>query len=254
MTGPQYTEEGIIHSLRSHLPKLLRSDPSLDEHILSVTREHFPTKVETEDRFTRMLNELAREREAQSRKWEEQNRKWEEQNRKWDEQNRKWEEQNRKWEEQKAEDRRKWEESNRRFDEINKKIERSIGALGSRWGLQTEKAFRDALAGILVESFGVEVVNINEFDDEGTVFGRPDQIELDVIIKNGLLIICELKSSVDKPAMYIFERKVRFYERRHQRQANRMIVVSPMIEERARRVGEKLGIEMYADSPNVPVE
>nr|VFK68950.1 MAG: hypothetical protein BECKUNK1418G_GA0071005_12872 [Candidatus Kentron sp. UNK] len=233
------TEKEVVHSLRSHLPRLLRSDPSLGESILAVTREHFPTKVETEDRFTRMLDELAREREAQSRKWAEQKA----------EDKRKWEEQN-----------RKWEESNRRFDEVHreimaqsKKLDRSIGALGSRWGLQSEKAFRDALAGILVESFGVEVVNVNEFDDEGTVFGQPDQIELDVIIKNGLLIICELKSSVDKSAIYIFERKVRFYERRHQRQANRMIVVSPMIDHRARRVGEKLGIEMYPDSLDVPV-
>ena len=144
------TEKEVVHSLRNHLPRLLRSDPSLSESILTVTREHFPTKVETEDHFTRMLDELAREREAQDRKWAEQKA----------EDKRKWEEQN-----------RKWEESNRRFDEVHreimaqsKKLDRSIGALGSRWGLQSEKAFRDALAGILVESFGVEVVNVNEFD------------------------------------------------------------------------------------------
>jgi len=59
--------------------------------------------------------------------------------------------------------------------------------LGSRWGLQSEKAFRDALAGTLEQNFGVQVVNVNEYDDRGEVFGRPDQVELDVIIKNGLL-------------------------------------------------------------------
>ena len=42
------------------------------------------------------------------------------------------------------------------------KQERGIGALGSRWGLQSEKAFRDALAGILEQSFGVQVINVNE--------------------------------------------------------------------------------------------
>ena len=290
----------MIHAIRNELPQLLQSDPSLSAYILAVAREHFPTKVETEDRFTRMLNELARDREEQTRKWKEQkaeddrkwkeqkaesdrkwkeqkaesDRKWEEQkaedkrereeqNRKWEEQNRKWKEQkaedDRKWEEQKAEDKRKWDESNRRFDETHekmvaqsKKLDRSVGALGARWGLQSERAFRDALAGILVENFGVEVVNVNEFDDEGEVFGKPDQVELDIIIKNGLLIICELKSSVDKPAMYVFERKARFYEKRHQRQADRLIVISPMIENRARQVGKKLGIEMYADSLDVP--
>jgi len=264
MTG-LVTEEEMIRSIRGHLPQLLRSDPSLGDYILGVTREHFPTKVETEDRFTRMLNELARDREAQSLKWEEQNRKWEgqqaEDKRKWDEQKeadrRKWEEQRaedkRKWDEQKEADRRKWEESNRRFDAMNKRIDRSLGALGSRWGMQSERAFRDALAAILVESFGVEVVNVNEFDAEGEVFGRPDQVELDVIIRNGVLILCELKSSVSKSDMHTFERKVRFYERRHKKQATRMIVVSPMIDERARRVGEQMGIELYPDSLDVPV-
>ncbi len=214
------TEEELIRSIRGHLPQLLRSDPSLGDYILSVTREHFSTKVKTEDRFTRMLNELARDREAQSRKLEEQNRKW--------------------------------EESTRRFDETNRRIDRSIGALGSRWGIQSERAFRDALAGILVGSFGVEVLNVNEFDDEGEVFGRPDQVGLDVIIKNGLLILCELKSSMSKLDMHTFERKVRFYERRHPRQANRMIVVSPMIDDLAHRAGEQFGIEMYPDSLDVP--
>ena len=132
-----------------------------------------------------------------------------------------------------------------------KKHDRSIGALGSRWGLQSEKAFRDALAGILEQNFGVQVLNVNEYDDEGVVFGRPDQVELDVIIKNGLLLICELKSSIDKAGMYIFERKARFYERRHQRQANRLIVISPMIDARAQRVAERLGIETYGDSDEV---
>ena len=126
--------------------------------------------------------------------------------------------------------------------------DRSIGALGSRWGLQSEKAFRDALAGILEKNFGVKVLNVNEYDDQGTVFGRPDQIELDVIIQNGLLLICELKSSIDKAGMYIFERKARFYEQRHQRTANRLIVISPMIDARARQVAERLGIETYGDS------
>jgi len=97
------------------------------------------------------------------------------------------------------------------------------------------------------------VLNVNEFDDEGEVFGRPDQAELDVIIKNGLLILCELKSSMSKSDMNTFERKVRFYEKRRQRQANRMIVISPMIGDPARRVGEELGIEMYPDSLEVSV-
>ena len=168
------------------------------------------------------------------------------------------EERAREWDEYKDEQNRKWEanqeELRRLHEEIMaqaKKFDRSIGALGSRWGLQSEKAFRDALAGILEQNFGVQVLNVNEYDDQGEVFGRPDQVELDVIIKNGLLLICELKSSIDKAGMYSFERKARFYERRHQRTASRLIVISPMIDARARKVAERLGIETYGDSTEV---
>ncbi len=97
----------------------------------------------------------------------------------------------------------------------------------------------------------MQVINVNEYDDQGEVFGRPDQVELDVIIKNGLLLICELKSSIDKAGMYILERKARFYELRHQRTANRLIVISPMIDARARKVAERLGIDTYGDPTEV---
>ncbi len=137
---------------------------------------------------------------------------------------------------------------------IMKKQDRSIGALGAQWGIKSEASFRNALAGILEESFGVQVLRVDEYDDEGQVFGRPDQVELDVIIKNGLLILCELKSSIDKAGMYIFERKVRFYEEKHKRKATRTMVISPMIDLRAMKVAQDMGIEPYSDSLNVDLE
>ena len=202
-----------------------------------MTRQEYAGRAETQDRFYDLLAELRRDRKERTREWEEYK----------DVQNRKWDEQNLKWDENQAELRRIHEEIMLQA----LKHDGSIGALGSRWGLQSEKEFRDALAGILEKNFGVEVVNVNEYDDEGVVFGRPDQVELDVIIQNGLLLICELKSSIDKAGMYIFERKARYYERRHQRTANRLIVISPMIDARARKVAERLGIETYGDSSEV---
>lgn len=79
----------------------------------------------------------------------------------------------------------------------------------------------------------------------------PDQIELDVIIHNGLLLICEIKSSMSRSDMYIFERKVRVYEKHHQRQANRLLVISPMVDAKAQEIATKLGIEVYSDSTEV---
>jgi hypothetical protein len=257
--------ESLKEAVRRELPNLLREDPEFRAYVLELARQEFTPRSETVDRFDQTLAELKRDREEQNRKWDEQNRKWEEQraererdreeqNRKWDEQNRKWEKQNSKWDEQN----RKWEESRKEFDRVHeeimaqaKKFDRGIGALGARWGMQSEAAFRNALAGILEQNFDVQVLHVNEYDDEGTVFGRPEQVEIDVIIKNGLLLICELKSSIDKAGMYIFERKARFYEQRHGRKAERLIVISPMIEAKAQKVADQLVIETYSDSEDV---
>lgn len=152
-----------------------------------------------------------------------------------DEQNRKWEEQN-----------RKWHEKHKAIERTLNTLDGNIGAIGSQWGLQPEEAFRTALKGILEQSFGVEVLNVNEFDESGEVFGRPDQVELDVIIKNGLLIVCELKSSMSRSDVYTFDRKVKFYERTHQRTATRRLIITPMMRDDARRTAFELGIEVFS--------
>ncbi|TVQ86326.1 MAG: DUF3782 domain-containing protein [Chromatiaceae bacterium] len=239
--------ELLKETIKWELSGLLRDDPALRAYILDLTRQGYAGRTETQDRFYELLAELRREREERAREWAEDKA---EQQLKWEVQNRKWEEQNRKWDENQAELKRLHEEVMAQAKKVDRTLG-ALGALGARWGTQSEKAFRDALAGILEEHFGVQVINVTDYDDQGIVFGRPDQIELDVIIKNGLLLICELKSSIDKAGMYIFERKARFYEQRHQRSANRLIVISPMIDAQARKVAERLGIETYGDSTEV---
>ena len=270
----------LKETLKRELPNWLREDPAFRAFVLDLTRREYADRVDTEDRFTTLLADLHRDRARADQRWETNQaelkemrevaeRNWQEQHAKWEANQAELKEMREasegKWEANQAElkemreaSERKWEsnqaELKRLHEEtmaIAQKHDRSVGALGSRWGLQSEKAFRDALAAILEKSFDVQVANITEFDESGEVFGRPDQVELDVIIKNGLLLICELKSSIDKAGMYIFERKARFYERRHARQANRLIVISPMIDARARQVAEKLGIETYGDSTDI---
>ena len=223
------------------------------------------SKAESDRKWAEQNRKWEESKAESERKWAEQNEKWAEQNRKWEESKaeseRKWAEQNRKWEESKAESDRKWAEQteqNKRLwlevGEQKSRLDRKIGALGARWGIGSERAFRHALAAVLTESFGVEVLNINEYDDAGEVFGRPDQIELDIIVRNGTLIIFELKSSTDRSQLYIFSRKITFYEKRHHRTADRKILVSPFIHPRAQELAQELGIETYGDSSEVELE
>jgi hypothetical protein len=203
----------------------------------------------------------------QNRRWaerqEEEAKRWEEQKLRWDEQAKLWAEQNRRWAERQEEEAKRWEEENLRWKEDQKAIramlkrldefDSRLGALGARWGLHSEEAFRSALQGILEESFGVQVINLREWDDSGEVFGRPDQVELDVIIYNSTLILCEIKSAVSKADIALFERKVQWYEKRHSRKADRRIVISPLADARAERFARELGIEIYSFARDVPL-
>jgi hypothetical protein len=56
---------------------------------------------------------------------------------------------------------------------------------------------------------------------------------------------------MSKGDMYIFDRKVAFYEKNHQRTVNRKLVICPMIDPRALPVAENLGIETYSYSDSV---
>ena len=236
----QQVKEIIIREL----PIIMQSDHQIQDFVLQLSRRHFANKRETESRFDRILDELRRDREEQTRKWDENQAKLD---RMLQEQNRKWDEQNRKWDENQA----VINQMLQSVRDLSRKHDSTIGALGSRWGLHSEAAFRNALKGILEGSFGVQVLNVTEFDPEGEVFGHPDQVELDIIVTDGQLIVCEIKSSMSKSDMYAFERKVRFYEKLHNRTIDRVLVISPMVDERAQAVADKLNIQVYSYADSI---
>ena len=123
--------EEIKKVIMSQLPKLMETDPDIRNFILNVTSESYPDKRKTESRFDRIMDELKRDREARDKKWEAQDKKWEAQE-------------------------KKWEESQRVINEMLVSIQKldqrhdsTIGALGARWGLHSESAFRRGLRAIL---------------------------------------------------------------------------------------------------------
>ena len=242
--------------------------------------------AEDKNRWEQNQAELRVVREESERKWAENQTKWdqnqaelrvmrEESERKWaenqtelrqmrEESERKWAEDKTRWDQNQAELRQMREESERKWQEgqlsleraivgVNRRIDSSLGAVGSRWGIAAESSFRDAMAAILADFSNLQVMHVNEKDEQGEVFGRPDQVELDLIIRDGILIIAEIKSSMSRSDMYIFERKVRFYERKHGRTAARRMVISPMVDEKARALAKEFGIEVYSYCEDVKV-
>jgi hypothetical protein len=121
-----------------------------------------------------------------------------------------------------------------------------IGGLGARWGIQTEEAFRQGMRTILHE-VGFTSERFLEYDASGEVFGQPDQVELDVIVKDGKVIVAEVKSALDSGNTYLFDRKVAFYMRKTGRQVDRKLIVTPYADNRAKEVGLRLGVEICTD-------
>jgi hypothetical protein len=150
-----------------------------------------------------------------------------------------------------AEAQRRTEEELRKLAEAQTQFQRTfnskIGALGARWGLHSERTFRKAMREMLGE-VGYHVERYLRFDEEGTVFGRPDQIELDMVVKDGKLVILEVKSSLSWEEVYTFQKKVEFYERRENRRADRKMIVTAFVEgERPTELARELGIEIITD-------
>ena len=229
------TIEEIKKVIMSQLPKLMETDPDIRSFILNVTSESYPDKRKTESRFDRIMDELKRDREARDKKWEAQEKKWDAQDKKWEE------------------NQRVINEMLVSIQKFDQKHDSTIGALGARWGLHSESAFRRGLRAILEGSFGVKVERYEDYDHEGTVFGRPEQIELDVIIHNGTLILCEIKSCMSKSDLYSCWRKKHFYEDKHARKASRVMVISPMIDDHARSAAKSLDIEVYGYAEDLKI-
>ena len=225
--------EEIREIIRRELPRLITEDPELHNWVWNIVHEHSLSRAETESRFEKVLAEIRRVQEDSERRWEANERRWEENQR---------------------QIRALMEEIQRQGKEIqrvDRRIEQTVGALGARWGIMSEDAFRNALRGILEENFGVKVERVQYKDESGEVFGRPDQVELDVVIYNGKMLVCEIKASVSRGDVYIFKRKVQSYEKRVGRKADRAILISPVIYEKDAELARTLGIEVYTSVEDV---
>ena len=155
-----HSQEEIREFIFRELPRIIENDPEVQRLILSLSRRHFADRERTEDRIDRILDELRADRERQEAQWQEQTRKWAEEEARWQEQTRKWDEQDKKW----WTNQKVIQDMLADIKALSRKHDTTIGALGARWGLNTEQSFRSALKGILEEVPGVEVVHVTEFD------------------------------------------------------------------------------------------
>ena len=133
------------------------------------------------------------------------------------------------------------EDMNRGFE----LIERHISALGARWGLMAEDAFREGLRGLLERELGLKVERWRAYDNAGIVFGYPSEVEANIAVSDGKLILIEVSSHVRASDVLQFRRKAELYEKMTGRKPDRLIIVTPYIDEKALEAARQLGVETY---------
>ena len=125
------------------------------------------------------------------------------------------------------------------------RLENLISALGARWGMMAEDAFREGLKGILEKEMGLRVERWITIDEEGIVYGFKSVIEIDVAIKDGKTLLIEVSSRVGPSDVAAFSRKAELYEKETGTKPDRLIMVTPYAEETAIEAAKALGIEVY---------
>ena len=124
-------------------------------------------------------------------------------------------------------------------------LERHVSALGARWGLMSEEAFREGLKGILEKEFEVVIERWSGYDDLGSVYGYPSLVEVDVAVHDEKTILIEVSSHVRPSEVSAFKRKAEAYERLTGKKPNRLMIVTPYAEDEAKDACKKHGIELY---------
>ena len=130
---------------------------------------------------------------------------------------------------------------------LTKEIKRlgdRISALGARWGLTAEEVFRESLREFLQNYFKVaRIEKWEHYDEEGLVYGHPSVVEADLIIKDKVHYLVEVKSSTSKGDVSELYRIGILYEKKTGVRPQ-LVIITCFIDERAKRVAEKLGIKV----------
>ena len=216
------TEEEIRELIANEFPRLITQNTEIRYELIGVMSETFAKKED----ITAILNELRQMREESERQRVEFREEMQVLR----------EESERRWVDFRQEIKALREESSasRAYtDNAIRRFDHTVQGLGARWGLQSEDAFRNGLAAILTDELGFRVEQYEGYDDSGSVFGHPEQIEMDVISRNASVIAIEIKSSVSRRDLSLFQRKVAFFEQTENVTVNRKFFISPFVDPNA---------------------
>ena len=112
-------------------------------------------------------------------------------------------------------------------------VQRTIDRLGARWGIRNESVFRQTMAAVLEQSFGVSVV-------QRTIAGE----QFDVLIYDHQHLLIEIAASVGRTIGERLDRKRRLYEEHTGVRPARVILATASIHSHRAQQLRQAGIEV----------
>ncbi len=128
-----------------------------------------------------------------------------------------------------------------------KRIETIITGLGARWGIMNEDTFREGVRELLKDT-GWKISREIIYDKEGYVYAEPSDVEYDVVIKDSIIILIEITSSLKRGDLPVIKKKKELYEKIKNVKVSLVYVITPFIHdrypERVKAMAKDLQIEI----------
>jgi len=147
---------------------------------------------------------------------------------------------------------RRFEAVDRRFEELIESMNRgfltlkvAIGSLGHRSGIRLEKT----ILKLLQKTLEQRDIDINKVqwvelvDEQGEVFSKHYRTDIDVLMKDGLHFLMEVKYKADSRDIFHFLRVAELYARQYRR-PNKLILVTLDLDSRTQEYAERENIEI----------
>jgi hypothetical protein len=212
------SDEELVELFGRQLPDLLERRPDLEPMIYNVFLKVLVRKEEV----AAVLAELREFRAEASRRFEQVDQRFEQVDQRFEQID------------------QRFEQVDQRFNTLEARMEagfrelhQAIDRLGARWGIRNESLFRQTIAALLEQSFGVTV-------EQRTIAGE----QFDVLIFDHQHILVEIAASVGPSIQERLERKRRLYTETTGIAPTRVILATAAIHSQRAQALRQLGIEV----------
>ena len=211
-------DEDLIEVFSRRLPDLLERRPDLEPVIFKAFLKAFARREEV----ALVLTELRALRTEMERRFEQVDQRFERVDQRIEQMDQRIKQSDRQMQEFRADVAARFED-----------VQRAIDRLGARWGVRNEILFRQTIAALLEQSFGVSV-------EQRTIAGE----QFDILIHGREHILVEIAASVGRTIQTRLERKRRLYEESTGVSPARVILATASIHSRRAHDLRQMGIEV----------